>query len=229
MSDSLDLEQQTSQSRASLGLDNSDAEIAEMQRQLAEMQEDLQLHNVNDAAKREEGQRKSGLVAPGGAAAAAPTRNTSIFIGNMDPKTTESDLRIFFAPCGPIRRVTMLKDKFTGMPKGNAYVEFEAEDGANAAVLKNNQPCHGKPLKIDMKRDNLPASMRGGAGGAPGAVGQGMPFRGAMPFAPRGRGAAAQMQQQQMAMAAAMMMMGGGAFSPYGAPRGRGRGRGRPY
>jgi polyadenylate-binding protein 2 len=221
MSDPLD------ESRPSQTHDSVEEQMAEIQRQLAEMQEDHQLYNVNDAAKREEGQRKS-ASGPAGAAGAAAARNTSIFVGNMDPKTTEGDLRIFFAQCGAIRRVTMIKDKFTGMPKGIAYVEFEAEEGASAAVLKTNQPCHGKPLKIDMKRDNIPAGQRGGGPAA------GAPFRGAAPggFMPRGRGGpAAMMQQQQMAMAAAaMMMMGGGAgFSPYGAPRGRGRGRGRPY
>lgn len=203
-----------------------DDELAMLQQQVSDIQQDHALRQLHDAATKEEGQRKK---VPAPTAAAAPT-NASIFIGNLDPRTSEADLRLFFQPCGPIERVTVLKDKLTGQPKGTAYVTFEAEEGATAALLKDGQQCHGKPLKIAIKRDNIPASMRGGRGAAPGG------------FVPRGRGGPPMPNMQGMnpnpnnmmnnplvqMMGAMMMAMGqqGGAFNPYGQqPRGRG-GRG---
>lgn len=193
-------------------------ELQEMQRQVNDLQEDLRLKTLQETAAQDEGQRKTtGVVA---------SKNTSVFVGGMDPRTTESDLRVFFSACGTIKRLTMLRDKFTGQQKGTAYIEFETVEQAAAAIVKNGQSLHGKPLTVAMKRDNIPAFQRGRGGGAGGGF-------------PRGgfRGGGANAMQQQMAMAATMMatMMGGPAgmnFSPYrGGVRGRGRGRGRggPY
>lgn len=201
------------------------SELEELQRQVMDLQEDLQMRQAQEAAAREEGQRKS----TGAAAGANSAKATSVFVSGCDPKTTENDLKLFFSGCGAIRRVTILKDRFTGQPRGICYVEFETEDAMNSAVTKDGQSMYGKPLKVAIKRDNVPAGQRGGAAG-PGQFpampfpqrGMGAPFRG-------GRGAAnPAMQMQQQMMAGMMMMMGAGGgampFSPYGAPRGRGRG-----
>ncbi|ORC90812.1 putative RNA-binding protein RBP14 [Trypanosoma theileri] len=192
-----------------------EAELQEMQRQVNDLKEDIRLKSLQENAAQEEGHRKS--------AGAPPAKNTSIFVSGLDARTTEGDLRVFFAACGTIKRLTMLRDKFTGQLKGNAYIEFDTAEQAAAAIVKNGQPLHGKPLTVAVKRDNIPAFQRGrGAGAFP---------RGGF----RGGGGPAAMQQQ-MAMAATMMaasMMGGGApFNPFGAPprgRGRGRGRGAPH
>lgn len=211
---------------------SQDTELEDLQRQVLDLQEDLQVKQAQDAAAKEEGQRKS----TGGAAAAA-VKNTSVFVGNCDPKTTETDLKLFFAGCGAIRRVTILKDRYTGAPRGNCYVEFETEEGMNSAATKDGQTCHGKPLKVSIKRDTPAPGMgpRGGErGGISGQALQAMMRGGGNPMMMRGRGgpAAAAAMQQQM-MAGMMMMMGAGAmpFAPFGARGGRGggRGRGRPY
>ncbi|CUG90269.1 RNA-binding protein, putative [Bodo saltans] len=214
-----------------------DSELEDLQRQVLDLQEDLQVKQAQDAAAREEGQRKS----TGGAAAAAAVKNTSVFVGNCDPKTTEADLKLFFAGCGAIRRVTILKDRYTGAPRGNCYVEFETEEGMNSAATKDGQSCHGKALKVSIKRDAPAPGMgpRGGpqAGGISGQALQAMMRGGGgnpmMMRGGRGGPAAAVAMQQQAMMAGMMMMMGGGMpFAPFGAPRGGrggGRGRGRPY
>lgn len=187
-----------------------DDELAMLQQQVNDIQQDHALRQLHDTAAKEEGLRKKAPVA-----AATVTANTSIFVGGLDARTTESDLRLFFQPCGAIERVTVLKDKATGQPRGTAYVTFETEEAATAALLKDGQQCHGKPLKIAIKRDNVPAAMRGGRGGT---------------FPPRGRGAQNfgqnamnPMMQMMGAMMAAMGQQGG--FTPYGPQRGRG-GRG---
>lgn len=208
--------------------DAQESELEELQRQVLDLQEDLQVKQAQDVAAKEEGQRKST-----GGAAANVQKNTSVFVGNCDPKTSETDLKLFFAGCGAIRRVTILKDRYTGAPRGNCYVEFETEDGMNSAATKDGQTCHGRALKVAVKRDTPApgATPRGGAQGMTGQALQAMMRGGGAPMM-RGRGGAAAAMQQQM-MAGMMMMMGAGGmpFAPFGAPRGGrgGRGRGRPY
>jgi polyadenylate-binding protein 2 len=199
-----------------------DSELEELQRQVLDLQEDLHVKQAQDAAAKEEGQRKS---VGGGANAVA--KSTSVFVGGCDPKTSENDLKLFFAGCGTISRITILKDRYTGAPRGNCYVEFETEEGMNNAVTKDGQTCHGRPLKVAVKRDT-PAPGTVPRGGAQGITGQALQ---AMMRGGRGRGGPAAMQQQMMAGMMMMMGAGGMPFSPFGAPRGRGggRGRGRPY
>ena len=231
-----------------------DSEFADIQRQVASLQEDLQLKQAQEQAARDEGGPRK---APTGASASGP-KNSSVFLAGLDPRVSDSELRLFFSQCGPIRRITILKDRYTGQPRGNAYVEFESDDAVHAAVLKNGQAIHGKPIKIDIKREAPPGSVpppRGGGpmmgmgrGGAQPPAGammgmpmlpNGMPMSMMMPqgggYAPRGgRGgvppaaaaaAAAAQMQQQMAMAAMMGMMSGAMqFNPYGAQPPGGRG-----
>ncbi|EPY37373.1 polyadenylate-binding protein 2 [Angomonas deanei] len=174
-----------------------------MQRQVDSLQEDLKLKELQNAAAKDEGVRKT--------ATATGKTNTSVFVSGMDPRTTDAELKVFFSACGPITRVTVLKDRFTQVSKGNAYVEFETAEQAKAAILKDGQSLHGKPLKVVMKRDNVPAFQRA-RGGAPGGY-----------FPARGRGN----PMQAAAMAMMATLMGGEGYNPYG--RGRGRGRGRGY
>lgn len=42
----------------------------------------------------------------------------SIYVGNVDYAATPEDIQAHFQSCGPINRVTILLDKFTGHPKG---------------------------------------------------------------------------------------------------------------
>ncbi|KAG5496710.1 hypothetical protein JIQ42_03542 [Leishmania sp. Namibia] len=187
---------------------DAEAELEEMKRQVDSLQEDMQLKTLQESAAKDEGTRKTAAAAASSGQAKA---NTSIFVGDLDVRTTDADLRVFFSSCGAITRVTVLKDR-QGNPKGTAYVEFETEEQAHAAILKDGQSLHGKPLKVAMKRDNIPAFQRG------------LPRGGV--YMPRGRGAGNPMQQQMAALAVMAGMMSQG-FNPYNIGRGGGRGRGR--
>ncbi|KPI85973.1 putative RNA-binding protein [Leptomonas seymouri] len=190
---------------------DAEAELEEMRRQVDSLQEDMQLRTLQESAAKDEGTRKTAVVAA--AHAGAAKTNTSIFVNDLDTRTTEADLRVFFASCGTISRVTVLKDR-QGNPKGTAYIEFDSEEQAHAALLKDGQSLHGKPLKVAMKRDNIPGFMRGASRGGGGYVPRG------------GRGGGNPMQQEMatLAMLAGMMSQG---FNPYAMGRGGGRGRGR--
>ncbi|KAF2840781.1 RNA-binding domain-containing protein [Patellaria atrata CBS 101060] len=95
--------------------------------------------------------------------------NRSIFVGNVDYSASPEEIQAHFQSCGSINRVTILLDKFTGHPKGYAYVEFtEPSLVANALVL-NESVFRGRNLKVVPKRTNLPGISRGrgGRGGPP--------------------------------------------------------------
>ncbi|KAJ1557412.1 cytoplasmic RNA-binding protein, partial [Nowakowskiella sp. JEL0078] len=160
----------------------------EMEREAQKLQE-LQAQNEKEM---------TGVILNGEAQEAIDLR--SIYIGNVDYSSTPEEVQAHFQACGIINRVTILCDKFTGHPKGFAYVEFASPDSVNNAVLLNESPFKGRLLKVTPKRTNVPAFLRGGARG-------GRPYRGGF----RGRGFSFPTRARAS------------AFSTY-----RGRGRGVP-
>jgi len=110
----------------------------------------------------------------------------SIYVGNVDYSTTPKELQQHFHSCGAINRVTILCDKFSGHPKGFAYVEFSDKDSVANATLLNETLFKGRQLKVISKRTNVP-----GMGAYPPRGGGGFRYRGGggyRPFyAPRGR------------------------------------------
>lgn len=80
----------------------------------------------------------------------------SIYVGNVDYGSTADELEAHFRCCGAINRITILVDKFTGHPKGFAYVEFESADAIEAAVALDDSNFRGRQLKVLPKRTNIP-------------------------------------------------------------------------
>lgn len=94
----------------------------------------------------------------------------SIYIGNVDYGATPEELHAHFQSCGTINRITILCDKFTGHPKGFAYIEFAEEASVKNAEALNESLFRNRLLKVTPKRTNLPGySQRGGRGGGRGA------------------------------------------------------------
>lgn len=90
----------------------------------------------------------------------------SIYIGNVDYGATPEELHAHFQSCGTINRITILCDKFTGHPKGFAYIEFAAEESVKNAEALNESLFRNRLLKVTPKRTNVPGySQRGGRGG----------------------------------------------------------------
>ena len=80
----------------------------------------------------------------------------SIYVGNVDYHASPSDLKEFFKECGTINRVTILLDKYTGQPKGFAYIEFAEAESIEKAVALNEAVLKGRQLKVTAKRTNIP-------------------------------------------------------------------------
>ncbi|KAF8248294.1 RNA-binding domain-containing protein [Wilcoxina mikolae CBS 423.85] len=113
----------------------------------------------------------------------------SIFVGNVDYGASPEEIQAHFQSCGSINRVTILLDKFTGHPKGYAYVEFTEPSLVAQALVLNESIFRGRSLKVVPKRTNLPGMARGRGGrgrGGPGRGGFPPAYRGG--YAPRGGG-----------------------------------------
>mmetsp|Transcript_47606 Transcript_47606/g.76351 ORF Transcript_47606/g.76351 Transcript_47606/m.76351 type:complete len:277 (+) Transcript_47606:63-893(+) len=92
----------------------------------------------------------------------------SVFVKNIDANTDAKDLKGHFESCGTIERITICCDKYTGTPKGCAYIQFKSQESVAAACLLNDKEFQGKTIQVVEKRTNLPMwlrAKRGGRGG----------------------------------------------------------------
>jgi RNA recognition motif-containing protein len=67
----------------------------------------------------------------------------NIFVGNLAHDVTEEDLKAEFAAFGEISSVAIIKDKFSGQPRGFAFVEMPKKEEGQAALTG----LKGKMLK----------------------------------------------------------------------------------
>ncbi|CCG25917.1 hypothetical protein CORT_0C05430 [Candida orthopsilosis Co 90-125] len=112
----------------------------------------------------------------------------SIYVGNVDYQSTPEQLEEFFHVVGVIERVTILFDKYSGLPKGYAYVEFEKIESVNKAVEDlHGKEFRGREVRVTPKRTNLPGFRKRGSRSRGGFRGRGG-IRGRGRSGGRGRG-----------------------------------------
>lgn len=99
----------------------------------------------------------------------------SVYVGNVDYGATPEELQAHFRGCGGVSRVTILRNKLDGRPKGFAYVEFGSKALVETALAMHGTFFRGRPIKVMSKRTNqpgmkttnrFPTSFRGGPGRA---------------------------------------------------------------
>ncbi|RME32137.1 MAG: RNA-binding protein [Candidatus Zixiibacteriota bacterium] len=74
----------------------------------------------------------------------------NIYIGNMSFDTTEDQLRQAFEGYGEVSTVSIITDKYSGEPRGFAFVEMAAKDEAIAAISGlNGQELNGRALNVN--------------------------------------------------------------------------------
>jgi RNA recognition motif-containing protein len=90
-----------------------------------------------------------------------------IYIGNLSYDTTESRLQELFAAHGQVVSVSVVTDRYTGRPRGFAFVEMATDDAAQAAIAAlNGQKVDGQQLTVNEARPPKPRSGdRGPRGG----------------------------------------------------------------
>ena len=74
----------------------------------------------------------------------------NIYIGNMSFDTTEDQLRQAFEGFGEVSTVNIIKDKYSGEPRGFAFAEMPSKDEAMAAISGlNGQDLNGRSLNVN--------------------------------------------------------------------------------
>jgi len=100
--------------------------------------------------------------------------STKLFVGNLSFNATENQLQDMFAAHGTVLEVDMIMDKFTGRPRGFAFVTMENKEGADAAVQAlNGHSLDGRALTVNEARPREDRPRTGGGGGYGGGGGGG--------------------------------------------------------
>ena len=90
----------------------------------------------------------------------------NIFVGNLAHSSSEDDLRKEFEAFGVVSKVSILKDKFTGAPRGFGFVEMSSKEEAEAAMSAlNGKDFMGRPLSVNEARPKTEFSPRSGGNG----------------------------------------------------------------
>jgi cold-inducible RNA-binding protein len=92
--------------------------------------------------------------------------STKLFVGNLSFNTTENQLQDMFAAHGNVIEVDLIMDKFTGRPRGFAFVSMETKEAATAAAQAlNGKSVDGRALTVNEARPREERSGGGGGGG----------------------------------------------------------------
>lgn len=83
-----------------------------------------------------------------------------LYVGNLPFSATEEELRELFAKHGAVESVNVITDRETGRARGFAFVEFEEQSGAEAAMQAlNGADMGGRSIRVNEAHDK-----RGGGG-----------------------------------------------------------------
>jgi RNA recognition motif-containing protein len=76
-----------------------------------------------------------------------------LFVGNLNYKTTEEDIRSFFGKKGPVEYTSIIKDKWSGQSKGFGFVEMKTEAAAQSAIALDGCEFMGRKLTVNEAKD----------------------------------------------------------------------------
>ena len=90
----------------------------------------------------------------------------NIYVGNLAREVTEEDLQEAFKAFGQVTSATLIKDKFSGEPRGFGFIEMPGKAEAQAAIAgMNGKELKGRVLNVN---EAQPRTERGGGGGGRG-------------------------------------------------------------
>jgi len=90
----------------------------------------------------------------------------NIYVGNLSPEVTEEELRKAFQAFGQVASVNIIKDRYSGQPRGFGFVEMPTKAEAQAAITGlTGKELKGQALSVNEAR---PRSEGGGGGRRPG-------------------------------------------------------------
>ncbi len=73
-----------------------------------------------------------------------------IFVGNLAPEVTETDLLEIFKPFGQVKSTEIKREMFTGTSKGFGFVDMPGKYHSIAAINGlNGKDLRGQPLRVN--------------------------------------------------------------------------------
>jgi len=95
--------------------------------------------------------------------------NSKLYVGNLSFQTSEAELRAHFEQFGAVTDIYVAMDKFTGRPRGFAFVTMGTAEEAKVAIEKTNGvDLGGRTLQVNEarpKEERSPGGFGGGGGG----------------------------------------------------------------
>jgi RNA recognition motif-containing protein len=78
---------------------------------------------------------------------------TKLYVGNLNYRSREEDLRDLFAAYGEVTSANIVMDRETGRSRGFGFVEFSDEEAAQSAMeALDGQDFEGRQLKVNEAR-----------------------------------------------------------------------------
>ena len=77
----------------------------------------------------------------------------NIYVGNLSREVTEEELREAFEAFGQVASVNIIKDRYSGQPRGFGFVDMPAKAEAQAAITGlNGKDLKGRKLTVNESR-----------------------------------------------------------------------------
>ena len=100
--------------------------------------------------------------------------STKLFVGNLSFNATQEQLQDLFGAHGTVVEIDVIKDKFSGRPRGFGFVTMETKEAAEAAIKAvNGTTVDGRALTVNEARPREDRPPRSGGGGGGGGGGRG--------------------------------------------------------
>ena len=88
---------------------------------------------------------------------------TKLYIGNLSYDTTEESLRALLSQAGTVESVDMIMDRYSGRPKGFAFVTMGTQAEAEKAIsMFNETTLDDRAIKVNIARPREERPRTGG-------------------------------------------------------------------
>ena len=90
----------------------------------------------------------------------------NIYVGNLSYDVTEDELKQAFAAFGEVASVSIPVDRYSGRPRGFAFVEMADKAAGDAAIVGlNGKPIKARTVVVSEARPRSDDRRGGGGGG----------------------------------------------------------------
>ena len=98
----------------------------------------------------------------------------NIYVGNLESKVTDEELRQAFEAFGQVAEARVIMDKFSGESRGFGFVEMASKEEAEKAIEEmNGKDLKGRALNVNEARPKVDRGGGRGGGGFGGGRGGG--------------------------------------------------------